>query len=50
MPQTTTRKFENFTNQELLEILAAFQSCSRNNKVSRKVFEELEKEMDLRHA
>lgn len=41
-------KFKAFTTQELLEILAAFQSCMRNNKISRSVFKQLEEEIDSR--
>jgi hypothetical protein len=44
----TKRKFEAFTNQELNELLLAFQSCDRDNRVARRLFSDLEKEIDGR--
>jgi hypothetical protein len=39
-------KFSLFTLPELLELLAAFQSCSRNNKRSRALFDQLEQAIE----
>ncbi len=41
-------KFEAFNEKELLEILAAFQGCSRNSKLFCALFAQLEQELHKR--
>lgn len=50
MIKQSENKFSGFSTGELLEILAAFQACSRDNKKSRALFEMLEAEIESRQV
>lgn len=43
-------KFKAFTNAELKELWRALQQCSRDNKTSRALWDQLEKEVENRQS